>query len=148
MVIYFYCHIATKIITCQKIKLSFLCDTKKLISFFLHHHFFIFSFYITHYQHVDLLHSGPRNNKTFNHLLFTCLIYTEVVTKEELLPKKGFLLSSFNVCKTSERNLFLSNFAKINTVRGIFQAFYLGFRQFSIVCNISRRLSKGRFRKF
>ena len=66
MVIYFYCHIATKIITCQKIKLSLLCDTKKLISFFLHHHFFIFSFYITHCQHVDLLRSGPGNKETFN----------------------------------------------------------------------------------
>ena len=43
--------------------------------------------------------------------------------------------------------LFLANFAKINTVTGIFQGFYRGFKQFSIVCNISRRLSN-RFRKF
>ena len=43
--------------------------------------FFIFSFYITHCRHVDLLHSGPGNKETFNHLLLTCLIYTEAVTK-------------------------------------------------------------------
>ena len=68
--------------TCQKInKLSFLYDTKKLISFFVHHHYFIFSFYITHRHHVDLLRSGPGNKETFNHLLLTCLIYTEAVTK-------------------------------------------------------------------
>ena len=75
-------HSNKNIFTCEKInKLSFLCDTKKLISFFLHHHFFIFSFYITHCQHVNLLRSGPGNKETFNHLLLTCLIYTEAVTK-------------------------------------------------------------------
>ena len=57
MEIYFYCHVAT--IICQKInKLSFLCVTRKLVSFFVHHNFFIFSFYITHCQHVVLLCSG------------------------------------------------------------------------------------------
>ena len=54
---------------------------KKLISFFMHHHFFKFSFYITHCQHVDFLRSSPGNKETFNHLLLTCLIYTEAVTK-------------------------------------------------------------------
>ena len=44
--------------------------------------------------------------------------------------------------------LFLANFAKINTVTGIFQGFYWGFKQFSMVCNISRRPSNGRFGKF
>ena len=48
----YYCHI--------------LCDTKKLISCFVYHHFFIFSFYITHFQHVDLLRNGPGNKQTFN----------------------------------------------------------------------------------
>ena len=56
----------------------------------------------------------------------------------ELLPKKGFLLSRFNICKTSVKGsyfskvagLFFANFAKINTVRGIFQGFYLDFKQF------------------
>ena len=43
-------------------------DTKKLVSFFVHHNFFIFSFYITHRQHVDLLCSGPGNKETFTQL--------------------------------------------------------------------------------
>ena len=80
--IFLLSHSNKNIIACQKVnKLSFLCDTKKLISLFLHHHFVIFSFYITHCQHVDLLCSGPGNKETFNHLLLTCLIYTEAVTK-------------------------------------------------------------------
>ena len=56
-----------KYITCQKI--SYLCDTKKLISFFfffLHHNFSVFIFYITHCQHVDLRRGDPENKKTFN----------------------------------------------------------------------------------
>ena len=72
-------HSNKNIITSQKMyKLSFLCDTKKkLISFFVHHHFFIFSFYITHCHHADLLRSSTGNKETFNLLLLTCLIYTE-----------------------------------------------------------------------
>ena len=47
-------HSNKNIIACQKVnKLSFLCDTKKLVSFFVYHNFFIFSFYITHCQHVS-----------------------------------------------------------------------------------------------
>ena len=80
--IFLLSHSNKNIITCQKInKLSFLCGTKKIISFCLHHHFFIFSFYITHCQHVDLLYSGPGSKETFKHLLLTRLIYTETVTK-------------------------------------------------------------------
>ena len=53
--------------TCQKInKLSFLCDTKNLVSFLVHHNLFIFSFYITHCQHVDLLSSGTGKKETFS----------------------------------------------------------------------------------
>ena len=68
LMICFYCHIANEnIITCQKInKLSFLCDTKKLVSFLVHHNFFIFSFYITHCQHVDLLRSGTGKKEMFS----------------------------------------------------------------------------------
>ena len=63
--IFLWSHSSKNIITCQKInKLSFLCETKKLILFFVHHHFFIFIFYITHCQHVDLLRSGPGNKET------------------------------------------------------------------------------------
>ena len=74
----------------SKNKLSFLCVPKKLILFFLHHHFFIFSFYITHCQHVELLHSGPGTKETFNHLLLTSLTYTEAVTKS--FSRKNFLI--------------------------------------------------------
>ena len=66
------------------------------------------------------------------------------------------LLSRFNLCETPVKGsyvriiagFFLTTFEKINTVTGIFQEFYLGFKHFSIVCNISRRLSKGRFVNF
>ena len=66
------------------------------------------------------------------------------------------LLPRFNLCKTSVKGSYvtiiagfiLRTFAKINTVTGILQEFYTDFKQFSIVCNISRSLSKGRFRKF
>ena len=65
--IFLLSHSNKNIITCQKInKLSYLCDTKKLISFFVQHHFFIFNFYFIHCQHVDLLRSGPRNKETFD----------------------------------------------------------------------------------
>ena len=50
----------------KKKKKSFLHDTKKLISFFVHHKFFIFSFDVAHWQHADLLPSGPRNKKALN----------------------------------------------------------------------------------
>ena len=79
--IFLWSHSSKNIITCQKInKLSFLCETKKLILFFVHHHFFIFIFYITHCQHVDLLRSGSWKQRNFNHLSLTGLIYTEAVT--------------------------------------------------------------------
>ena len=125
------------IITCQKInKILFSCDTKKLISFFVYDKFFIFRFYISHSQHVDLLRSGPGNKEIFNPSL-TDLCYSHSART----AKKGFFLSKFDVCKTSVKDsyfrkvagLFLANFAKINTVAAIFQRFYLDFKQFSIV---------------
>ena len=65
--IFLLSHSNKNIITCKKInQISSLCNTKKLISFLVHHNFFIFSFYITHFQHVDLLCSGPGNRETFN----------------------------------------------------------------------------------
>ena len=68
MVIYFYCHVATKnIITCQKnVKFDFHVTQKKLTSLFIYLYLFIFNFYVAHWHHVDLLCSGPRNKKTFN----------------------------------------------------------------------------------
>ena len=59
-------HSNKNIITCQKIIKSHFYVTKKLLSFFVHHNFFIFSFYIAHWQYVDLLCSGPGNKETFS----------------------------------------------------------------------------------
>ena len=72
MVIYFYIYF--QIISRSNIKIfnhvskknHFFCGTKKLISFFAHHKFFIFNFYTAYWQHVDLLRSGFRNKETFN----------------------------------------------------------------------------------
>ena len=79
--IFLLSHSNKNIITCQKINCHFYASQKNLFLFFLHHHFVIFSFYITHCQHVELLNSGPGTKETFNHLLLTSLIYTEAVTK-------------------------------------------------------------------
>ena len=92
--------------------------------------FFTFNFYIAHWQHVDLLCSGPRNKETFDPL-FTH--YTEAVTKEE------FWLSRFHVCKTSVKGscfskvagYFPKNFVKSNTGNNrYFLGFYLDFIPF------------------
>ena len=61
--------------------------------------------------------------------------------------KKVFLLSRFNLWKTSVKGSYFSKnagffhvaFEKINTVTGVW-GFYLDFKQFPIVRNISRRL--------
>ena len=122
---------------------------KKLISFFVHHKFVIFNFYIAHWQHVDLLRSDPRNKETF----IPSFAHQPDEHKEVIKScsgKKVFLLSRFYVCKTSVKGSYFSKntsffpatFAKINTVTGIFPGFYLDFKQFPIECNISRRLSK------
>ena len=113
------------IIRCQKKKKSFLCDTKK---FFVHHKFFIFNFYIAHWQHVDLLRSGPRNKEAFNPS-FTHLSDIPRQLLRAALEKKVFLVSRVNVCTTSVKGSYFSRvagffpatFAKINTVTGIFQ---------------------------
>ena len=42
-----------------------MLHTKKIISIFVHQKFFIFNFYIAHWQH-DALRDGPRNKETFN----------------------------------------------------------------------------------
>ena len=102
----------------KKKKKSFLCDKKILFSFFVHR---------------------------------SILIFFIVV-----LQSKVFLLLRLNLCKASVRGshfsktagFFPATLCKMNTVKGIFQGFYLDFKQFSIVCNISRRLSNGKFRKF
>ena len=140
----------------KKYKLSFLYDTKKLISFFLHYNFFIFSFYITQFHHVDLLCSGPGEKETFNPS-FTHLsdIPKQLLSKSCSWKKVSYYLGLMFVKRLRGAHIlvklqacFSQDFAKINPVTRLFQGFYLGFKQFSIVCNISRRLSNGRFRKF
>ena len=75
-------HSNKNIITCQKInELSFFGDTEKLISFLVHHHFFIFSFYITHVSMVIFFVVLLETKKLLIHLLLSCLIYTEAVDK-------------------------------------------------------------------
>ena len=64
--IFLLSHSNKNIITCQKIIKSHFYVTKKLLSFFVHHNFFIFSFYTAHWQYVDLLCSGPGNKETFS----------------------------------------------------------------------------------
>ena len=76
MVIYFYCHIATKILSDLKKKIFFQVMQKKKKSWFcVHHKFFTFNFYVAHWQHVDLLRSHPRNKEHLFHLfVFTHLL--------------------------------------------------------------------------
>ena len=72
--IFLWLHSNKNIIKCPKInKLSFLCDTKKTSFICCVRHFFIFSFYITHCQHVDLLRSGPGNKETLT--IFHSLVW-------------------------------------------------------------------------
>ena len=122
----------------------------------MHHKFFIFNFHITvHVGSMLIFFVVVLDTKKLSiHLLLTYL-NREAVTKS-CSGKKMFLLSRFNLCETSVKGsyasiiagFFLTTFAKINAVTGIFQGFYLDFKQFSIVCSISRSLSNGRFRKF
>ena len=67
-----------------------------------------------------------------------------------------FLLTRFNVRKTSVKGsyfrrvsgLYPATYAKIKVGIGIFQGFYLEFKEFSVVYNISKRFSNSTFRKF
>ena len=66
----------------------------------MHHKFFIFSSYIAHWWHVDLLCSGPRKKGTFRPSF-------NYLAKE----KKVFLLSRFNLCVTYVKGLYFSKIA-------------------------------------
>ena len=91
------------IITCQKInEISFLWDTKTIISFFVHHKFFIFSFYIAHWPHVDLLRSTPRNKESFNPSFTQLPDIPKKLLSKSCSGKVVFLLSRFSVCKFSQ----------------------------------------------
>ena len=65
--------------------MSFLCDTKKIVSFLVHDKSFIFNFYLAHWQHVDLLLSGPRNKETFISSNTQLLPFTQLFWKEGVL---------------------------------------------------------------
>ena len=115
---------------------------------------FYINFYISHQQHVDLLRRGPRNKETFNPS-FTHLSNTPKQLLRSALEKKLFLLSRFNIRKTSMKGsyviiagIFLTTFTKINTVTGIFHRFYLAFNQFSIYAMFLEVIPVGRCRKF
>ena len=121
----------------------------------VHRQFFIFSFYITHYHHVDLLRSVPENKETLT-MSYSLVWYIprQLLSKSFSRKKVSYYLGLMFVKLlrgahfSNVAGLFLANFAKSNSVTGIFQGIYRGLKQFSIVFNISRRLSNGRFRKF
>ena len=121
----------------------FLCITSFLYSTFTLHIGNMLSFFVV----------VSRNKKTFNPS------FTPPDIRKQLLSaalEKKFLLSRFILCKTfvigsyysKISGFFPATLAKINTVTRIFQGFYLDFKKFSVVCNISRRLPNARFRKF
>ena len=69
-------HSNKNIITSQKLnKISFLCDTKKFISFFVHHIFFIFSFTLHIGSMLIFFVVVLETKKLLIHLLLTWLIY-------------------------------------------------------------------------
>ena len=104
----------------------------------MYHKFFTPNFYIAHWQHVDLLCSSYRNKETFNPSFNLPDIRKQLVIQKRCFGKKVFLLSDFNLCKTSVKSSYYSKlagffpptFANFNTVRGIFQGFYLDLKSF------------------
>ena len=107
-------HSKKNVITCQK--KSLVWDKKINFVFCASQIFYI------NLDHVDLLRSDLRTKETFN------ASFTHLSDTKGCPGKKVFLLSRFNACKTSVKGLyfsknagfFLSTFAKINTVTGIF----------------------------
>ena len=110
--------------------------------------FYIFNFYIAHWQNADLLRSGPRNKKSFNHVSSpACLTYLTKTLIKSCCGKNVFLLSKFTLCITSVDGSYFSKiagflpatFSKMNTLTGIVQGFYPDFKQFPIACNIFQK---------
>ena len=109
----FYCHVATNLVS--KKKNYFDVTQKKLTSFFVHHNFFIFNFYIAHWRHADLPRRGlsPDTRKQLLRaavekkcFYYLGLIFVKHQWRAHILVK---LQASF-------RNFF----TKMNTVTGIF----------------------------
>ena len=155
--IFLFSHSNKNIITCQKInKLSFLCNPKSLFCF-LCITIVLYSIFALHIVSMLIFFVVVLQTKKLLIIFYSPVWYIpKQLLSKSFSRKKGFLLSRFNVCKASKRSSYISkvtglsitNFAKINTVTGIFQGFYQAFKQFSIACSISRRLSNGRCRKF
>ena len=155
--IFLFSHSNKNIITCQKInKLSFLCNPKSLFCF-LCITIVLYSIFALDIVSMLIFFVVVLQTKKLLIIFYSPVWYIpKQLLSKSFSRKKGFLLSRFNVCKASKRSSYISkvtglsitNFAKINTVTGIFQGFYLAFKQFSIACSISRRLSNGRCRKF
>ena len=108
----FYCHVAASISYRVKKKIIIKKrknkkEKKKIIS----SDFYIQFKNIAYWQHADLVRSGFEKKTLL--IMFTrsltCLIH-EVVTKR-CYGKKAFLLSTFNLCKTSVEGSYFSEIA-------------------------------------
>ena len=116
-----------------------------------HKKYFRFWYITNHLYSIFTLHIGSmltfflvalETKKLLIHLLLNCHLLLN------FSRKKVFLLFRFDVCKTSVKGSYFSKiagffpttFASINTVTGISQGFFLDFKQFSIVCNVSRSI--------
>ena len=64
------------------------------------------------------------------------------------LETNRLLFQFFVFTQLLDREAFPVTFSKMNTVKDIFQGIYWDFKQFSIACNNSRRLSNGGFVTF
>ena len=131
------------IITCQrKMKFHFCVTQKNNFVFFCNTNF-LYSIFTFHIRSI-LIFLVVVLETNFQSIFYSPVWYAEVVTKS-CSGKKVFLLSWnlswLNLCKTSVKGsdvriiagFFLTTFAKINTVTGIFQGFYLDFKKFPIV---------------
>ena len=106
------------IITCQeKIKISLLCNTKSSL-FFVHHKFFIYSFYTAHWQHADpqiknhlihffvFTHLPDIGEQLLRVIILGSLGEISKILAKSCSGKKLILLSSFNLCFTSVKGSY------------------------------------------
>ena len=121
---YCYCNVATKI---ARLKKNHFYVTQKIFRF-LYFTNFLYSIFTLHIGSMLIFFVVVlETKKLFIHLSITLLI------------KKCFYYLGliFNLCKTYVKALYfskiasfhLATFEKINSVTGIFQGFYLDFRQ-------------------
>ena len=77
-------------------KNHFYVTQNKLTLIFVDHKLFMFNFYIVHWQHADLLRSGPRNKKNFQSIFSSFFFYSpawymEAVTKAAVEKSCSYL---------------------------------------------------------